>query len=93
MNNEIRKKLIEIYGNKCWLFDTLSNKNKLTLHHIYPVRKEELTNIENGALLSRRMHSFFNELEREYPLVANELNYYFYMYKGIYPYYVKEKII
>ncbi len=92
MSKSIKAKLVRLYGKKCWLFSEISRNNKLTYHHIDPVRQEGDTSLGNGALLTKRMHMFFNELEKTYPIIANELNYYFFLYKGEYPDYVELKI-
>lgn len=41
----------------------VSLHNPLTLHHIVPVRKKGRTTVENGALLSQKLHNDFNLVE------------------------------
>jgi hypothetical protein len=83
-NINAKKQLIDMYGPICFLGDTPNNKNKLTYHHIKPVREGKETTIENGALLSERMHWLFNKIEKIDPKTAEYLNEYFQYYKETY---------
>lgn len=91
-NKFVKDQLIALYGYKCWLLGEVSKRNKLTLHHIKPVRENGATTIDNGALLTREMHDRFNILEQMYPELANEINIYLQTYKGNYSDEVLERI-
>jgi len=63
----------------------ITRENPLTYHHIKPVREGGRGTIENGALLTDEKHRLFNELERKFPELADEINKYFLAYHGDYP--------
>lgn len=73
---ELKKEMIMVYGTRCWL--SLLKDNRLTGHHIIPVRDNGKTEWENIALLSNDSHIYFNYIERIAPNIAHELNYLFY---------------
>jgi hypothetical protein len=83
-NGNTKKQLIDLYGPICFLGDTPNNQNILTYHHIKPVREGKETTIENGALLSERMHWLFNRIERIDKETAEYINKYFQYYKETY---------
>ena len=80
-NRTIKSRLIEIYGPTCFLGDIPTKKNVLTYHHIKPVREGRITTIENGALLTEKMHWLFNRIERIDLETARYINEYFKYYK------------
>ena len=84
-NGYVRDLMIYYYGEKCWLGGVVSSSNPLTYHHIKPVREGGRTTMENGALLSLRMHELFNILESQNQELADEINSYFLIYRGTYP--------
>ena len=73
---ELKKEMILVYGTRCWL--SLLKDNRLTGHHIIPVRDNGKTEWENIALLSNNSHIYFNQIERIAPDIAHELNILFY---------------
>lgn len=80
-NGGTKKKLINKYGPICFLGDIPSKNNVITYHHIKPVREGKETTVENGALLTDRMHWLFNAIERIDPETAEYINNYFKYYK------------
>ena len=70
--SELKKEMIIIYGNKCWI--SLLEDERLTGHHIIPVRHKGLTEWQNIALLSNESHRYFNYIEKIDPKSAKELN-------------------
>lgn len=73
---ELKKEMIQVYGTRCWL--SLLKENRLTGHHIVPIRNKGKTEWENIALLSNDSHIYFNYIERIAPNLAYELNGLFY---------------
>ncbi|MBQ4263126.1 MAG: HNH endonuclease [Bacilli bacterium] len=73
---ELKKEMIQVYGTRCWI--TLNKVNRLTAHHIIPVRDKGETRWENIALLSNDSHIYLNYIERIAPCVAYDLNCLFY---------------
>ena len=92
--NVVKEELIKIYklSDECMLKGKLSRDNPFTYHHIIPVRENGQKTLENGAILTRKKHEQFNQLERLYPEYAAEINYYLYTYRGNYPEEVMERI-
>lgn len=80
-NKLIRDQLIHIYGNTCFLGDTPTPDNILTLHHISPVRDGRQNTICNGALMTENMHWLFNIIESNDPMLAEHINNYIVYYK------------
>lgn len=76
----LKEEMIVVYKEACWINELWipSKKDKITAHHIIPVRNKGLSVWENIALLSRRSHDYFNYIERINPRVAKELNDLFY---------------
>lgn len=72
----LKKEMILCYGLKCWLGGF--EDNRLTAHHIIPVRECGKTVWENIALLNRKQHDLFNAIENYNPKAARELNVLFY---------------
>jgi hypothetical protein len=72
-------------GNFCWLNGTIERSNKLTGHHIKPLRRHGPTTVNNIAPLVEDRHRWFNLVERDYPELAEEVNNYFRQYHGEYP--------
>jgi hypothetical protein len=92
-NHGIKALMIHDFGNVCWLNGTISRNNPLTYHHcVIPKRNGGKATEENGALLTHQRHEWFNELEREYPELAKEVNIYMSLYKGEYPEQVEWRI-
>lgn len=71
---EIKHKMIEIYGDNCWMGYKVSKKNQYTFHHIKEKRNGGKEVIENGALLTREAHDDLNELESEKRILYKKLN-------------------
>lgn len=63
--SELKKEMIEVYGNYCWINDMWLPRRKdiLTLHHILERRNGGKTLWENSALLSNRSHQYLNYLD------------------------------
>lgn len=80
-NRSIKKRLIGIYGPICFLGDEPTKHNVLTYHHIKPVREGRETTIENGALLTEKMHWLYNRIEKIDLETAKYINEYFKYYK------------
>ena len=72
----LKQEMILVYGTRCWISSL--EDNRLTGHHIIPVRDNGHTEWENIALLSAISHNYFNYIERINPKVAKELNDLFY---------------
>lgn len=77
---ELKKEMIEVYGNYCWMNEMWIPKPKeiLTYHHILEKRNGGKVVWENGALLSGGSHHYLNYLDYEYHRIYNELNGMFY---------------
>ena len=73
---ELKEEMIKVYGTRCWL--SLLKENRLTAHHIVPVRDKGKTEWGNIALLSNDSHIYFNQIEKYAPNLAHELNGLFY---------------
>lgn len=71
---EIKHKMIEIYGDNCWMGYKVSRKNQYTFHHIKEKRNGGKEVIENGALLTREAHDDLNILEFEKRILYKKLN-------------------
>lgn len=71
---DIKHKMIEIYGDNCWMGYKVSRKNQYTFHHIKEKRNGGKEVIENGALLTRKAHDDLNELESEKRILYKKLN-------------------
>lgn len=72
----LKQEMILVYGTRCWL--SLLKENRLTGHHIIPIRDNGETEWENIALLSNDSHIYFNYIEKIAPNLAHELNGLFY---------------
>lgn len=93
-NKKVKNKLIEIYGEECWIdklhlrTDKKERKYKskkeykrmkqLTYHHIREKSKGGKATVENGALLSTENHIWFNKQTQE---DQNRINNIFKQYK------------
>ncbi len=64
--NSVIQKMIEIYGYNCWMNGIITKNNKLTIHHIVPIRVKRIKNISNFALLTNNSHALFNYIELNY---------------------------
>lgn len=76
MSKNINKinRLIEVYGDTCWMGYTVSDRNPYTFHHIKKDCDGGKRNLENGALLSIYAHKDLNEIERKLKQYYLELN-------------------
>ena len=73
-NQRILRMMIEIYqpDNFDWMSYQITNQNILTFHHIVELSKGGLTEIGNGALVTKRGHKALNLLcIRDYILYKN----------------------
>lgn len=73
---QLKQQMIAVYGIQCWLSGI--EDNRLTGHHIIPVRHKGKTTWDNIALLSKEQHELFNLIERKDVYIANQLNDLFY---------------
>jgi len=78
-NKRIKEKMIQIYGEECFIDKLQLRKDKqiytgkaqyekmkqLTYHHIVPKSKGGKATIENGALLSVENHTWFNKQSKK----------------------------
>ena len=71
---DIRSRMLEIYGESCWMGYTIDKKNPFTFHHIFEQRKGGKDLIDNGALLSLHAHHDLNQLDVHKRNIYNELN-------------------
>ncbi len=71
---EIRNRMIEIYGDYCWMGYTLDKKNPFTFHHIFEQRKGGKDLINNGALLTKDAHNDLNQLDMHQRAMYRDLN-------------------
>lgn len=69
-----RIKLIQIYGERCFLNGIVLIKNPLTVHHIIPRRIKIDNRLSNLALLCHLEHQMFNAIENDNKRHAEELN-------------------
>lgn len=82
--SKIKLQIIASSGHKCWLNGKITRDNPLTGHHIIPRREKGKTTIDNIALISKSKHEAFNELERIYPKLAEEITNYLILFRGNY---------
>ena len=71
---EIRERMLEIYGNNCWMGYKLDRKNPFTFHHIFEQRKGGKDLITNGAILTRAAHNDLNQLDMHEKSLYRDLN-------------------
>ena len=78
-NKRIKRKMIQIYGEECFIDKLQLRKDKqdyigkaqykkmkqLTYHHIVPKSKSGKATIQNGALLSEENHIWFNKQSKK----------------------------
>lgn len=76
-----RIKLIQIYGERCFLNGIVLIKNPLTVHHMIPRRIKIDNRLSNLALLCHLEHQMFNVIENDNKRHAKELNEGFREYK------------
>lgn len=69
-----RKRLIEIFGEICWMGYRIHSKNRLTFHHIVERRNGGKDTIDNGAILTRHAHDDLNQLEIHARSMYRDLN-------------------
>lgn len=77
MSNKIRnikKDMIEVYGNLCWMDYILTKRNPLTIHHIHEIRNGGKDKWENFALITTNAHQYLNYLDHEQHKIYRELN-------------------
>lgn len=60
---EVRGKMVEIFGANCWMGYKLDKKNPFTYHHILEARRGGKVTIDNGALLTYWAHHDLNQME------------------------------
>lgn len=60
---EVRGKMVEVFGAKCWMGYKLDKKNSFTYHHILEARRGGKITLDNGALLTYYAHHDLNEME------------------------------
>ena len=71
---EIRNRMLEIFGENCWMGYTLDRKNPFTFHHIFEQRKGGKDLIDNGAILTSHAHQDLNQLDMHHKVLYRELN-------------------
>lgn len=87
-NKRAKEKLIELYGNECFIDKLHLRKDKvrrytskgqmkrmrqLTYHHIIERRKGGKATVENGALLSAENHSWFHKQSEQKQKAMNQI--------------------
>lgn len=60
-----------------WMGFKVTKHNKLTYHHINEKRNGGEESVSNGALLTRKAHTYLHMLETLNPELYEEYNYYF----------------
>lgn len=67
--------LVDIFepNNTDWMNFKLTKDNPYTYHHIKEKRKGGDKSIDNGAILTRKAHSFLHILEKNCPDAYNDL--------------------
>lgn len=71
---EVRGKMVGIFGAKCWMEYKLDKKNPFTYHHILEARRGGKVTIDNGALLTYWAHHDLNQMEEHDKSLYNALN-------------------
>lgn len=71
---EVRGKMVEIFGANCWMGYKLDKKNPFTYHHILEARRGGKVTIDNGALLTYWAHHDLNQMEEHDKGLYNALN-------------------
>lgn len=71
MRNEAKKELIWLYGAKCMLTDM---KIELNYHHLQKKCDGGKETVENGAIISRRPHTWLHSLEDSDMGLYREIN-------------------
>lgn len=71
---KVRKAMLEIYGEGCWMGYKLCRENPYSYHHILEARKGGRITIDNGAILTRFAHDDLNALERKASYLYHDLN-------------------
>lgn len=71
---EIRERLLDIYGNRCWMGYTVCRENPFTVHHIHERRNGGKDVIENAAALTVSAHYDLNQLDAHAKDLYKELN-------------------
>ncbi len=69
------KILIDIFqpDDVDWMNFTLTKSNPYTFHHIVEKSKGGEKSVDNGAILTRRAHTFLHTLEKACPEAYNDL--------------------
>lgn len=80
-NKDAKIKLINDFGEMCFLLGNITKKNMLTYHHILAKRNGGKATYDNGALLCLCEHQMFNVLENKNKRYAEEVNEGFQEYK------------
>ena len=71
---EIRNRMLEIFGENCWMGYTLDRKNPFTFHHIFEQRRGGKALLENGAVLTSHAHRDLNQLDMHQRAMYRDLN-------------------
>lgn len=77
MSNKIRqlkREMIEVYGNICWMNYVVSKRNFITAHHIQEVRNGGKAVWNNIALITTNAHGYLNYLDNEHHRIYRQLN-------------------
>lgn len=71
---QLKKEMIQVYGNECWMNYLVTKKNFISAHHIQEVRNHGKTEWGNIALITTNAHQYLNYMDREYHRLYMELN-------------------
>lgn len=71
---EVRERMILIYGDVCWMAYKVTPRNEYTYHHIFEARKGGKVTIGNGAIITRYAHDDLNEMEHHIRECYKDLN-------------------
>lgn len=52
----VKSRLLEEYGNMCWLCHRRYSRNQLTLHHVHPFRSTHKTEYNDSMILCQDCH-------------------------------------
>lgn len=77
-------RMLEIYkpelsDNRCWMGYKMTKNNPYSFHHIKEVRNGGITDVSNGAILTKKSHRYLNELDSFFHDEYEELNELFFL--------------
>lgn len=71
---QLKKEMIQVYGNECWMNYLVTKRNFISAHHIQELRNCGKTEWGNIALITTNAHQYLNYLDREEHKIYRELN-------------------